>query len=159
MAHKIFSHRQWSCIQYARQCLNMRIMPRYESFWIYRAFSIIFMLRKKICDVNFVWDKFLQIFTWHLNILLSFKLFERLDDAIYSSQYISASCLSYGHSCWGGECMISLKLSIDLCLFILCTAHGKRSYPPQRELKPGEPSDRWALFKIIPERVNHLRLQ
>lgn len=46
---------------------------------------------------------------------------------------IAASCLSYGHSCWG--------------------AHGKRSYVPQRELNPGEPSDRWAIFKFMPERV------
>ena len=37
-------------------------------------------------------------------------------------------------------------------------AHGKRSYMPQREenqeTKTGELSDRWSLFKIVPERVN-----
>ncbi|CRK92373.1 CLUMA_CG005917, isoform A [Clunio marinus] len=60
------------------------------------------------------------------------KFYVSLLLVIVSVKFIDASCLSYGHSCWG--------------------AHGKRSFIPQREYKPSQPSDRWALFQMLPEK-------
>lgn len=48
----------------------------------------------------------------------------------------TASCLSYGHSCWG--------------------AHGKRSGPPEEKLMeqiPDENSNRWEIIKILQDKV------
>lgn len=48
---------------------------------------------------------------------------------------------------------IASKMIYVHCLFSRCTAHGKRSESPQREMKPVELNDRWAMFKIFPEKV------
>lgn len=46
--------------------------------------------------------------------------------------FLIASCMKYGHSCWG--------------------AHGKRSNIPAREIKP-DGADTWQIFKM-PDRVS-----
>ncbi|CAG9807136.1 unnamed protein product [Chironomus riparius] len=48
------------------------------------------------------------------------------------AKFIDASCLSYGHSCWG--------------------AHGKRSYNPQRDVKSND-FNHWAALKF-PEKAD-----
>lgn len=79
-------------VRWARQCLNMWIMPRYESFWIYCAFSIIFYasyknLWRKICTERAnVWVNFskylpdISISCWVLNCLNNLMM------QFYSSQ-------------------------------------------------------------------------
>lgn len=109
---------------------------------------------------------------------------------------ISGSCLSYGHSCWGGElkiCSLFTKydelisthafpcvvVAANPVVFMLilysnptnpCIAHGKRSDPSinggnNGHIRPvdtqslqGTLSNRWALVKIIPDKVRDLLL-
>ncbi|KAG5671720.1 hypothetical protein PVAND_001900 [Polypedilum vanderplanki] len=54
------------------------------------------------------------------------KLYTCLLIVVCAARFIEGSCLSYGHSCYG--------------------AHGKRSFVPQKDLKPND--SRWALFKF-----------
>lgn len=110
-----------------------------------------------------------KIFALNFNHLLSTKMFARFNDLFSFSPGVIQ------HLVWAtatrvGEvrkfCCIALKLLDKLnetCFLIYCfdfpsnSAHGKRSFGPQREVKPGElvgNDNRWTIFKIFPERVS-----